>query len=173
MHARVQDFDKTMGGHGSGKRPDDQRRRLVERSFALDVSDLQVEGFEPGTEGLVRIRAPLIAWPLTGHYLIWNPGERVVTFWFDIGFNVDVRVDVPQPGSHRRTYFRCPRPEHQAGAGTLSARLYWPPFDPKGFACRACHKLAYRSSQARHERPLWLQHLAAEVRAPHSTSPSL
>jgi hypothetical protein len=152
-----------MGGHGSGKRFDSAPRRLVERSFGVDVRDLNRRGLEPGTEGSVELRAALLAWRLPGRYAIREAGGRFATIWFVNGLTVHLPIELPEPRSYRQPYFRCPHPRHQDPAKRLAARLYWPVLDPAGFACRACHRLAYRSSQARTAQPLWMRRMLISV----------
>ena len=149
-----------MGGLGSGHHLGHEPRRLVERSFVLDVREVLAWGLVPGTQGDLTLRAPLIAWPLHAQFLVRRLEGPVVTIWFDreIGNGVaHIPIDEPPRGSHRRPLFVCPRPRHPADTPACALRLYWPFGDRAGFACRACHKLAYGSQQTRREEPQWMR----------------
>jgi hypothetical protein len=149
-----------MGGLGSGRRSDREPRRLVERSFVLDVRQVLDAGLVPGTEKEISLWAPLILWPVHALVLIRRVDGFVATMWFDIpvgGGLVHLRVDVPERGSHRRIYLRCPRPDHPADTRALVAKLYWPVGDPGGFGCRRCHRLAYQSQRTRRGESQWMR----------------
>jgi hypothetical protein len=59
-----------------------------------------------------------------------------------------------------------PRREHAGGTSRRAAKLYWPALDRAGFACRACHRLAYKSSQMHGGEPQWMKRL--KLAASHS-----
>lgn len=155
-----------MGGLGSGRVLGREPRRLVERSFVLDIGQVLTTGLVPGTEGEITLWATLIVWPVHALFLIRSVEGPVATMWFDPpvgGGPIHLPIDVPARGSHRRRTFVCPRPDHAAGTPALVAKLYWPVGEPGGFACRACHKLAYRSSQTRRDEPQWMRRLTIEA----------
>jgi hypothetical protein len=176
-----EDFDKSMGGLGSGHHHlGSTRRRVVERAFALDIGQVLATRLVPGTRGEFILWAPLIAWPVHLMFLIRHVDSFVVTIWFYrpvSGGLVHIPIDVAPAGSHRRRYFVCPRPDHATSAPVLVAKLYWPVNDPGGFACRRCHKLTYRSQQTRREEPEWMRRvriaaaLAAEPQRSDDRSP--
>jgi hypothetical protein len=159
-----------VGGLGSGRRAEREPRRLVERSFVLDIADPQRTGLVPGRQGWLVLRAALMAWSVRARFLIRNVDGMVATMWFEppVGRGVtNLWIDMPRSGSRRRPYFVCPGPDHRSGTSRRVARLHWPALDPRGFACRACHRLAYRSSQTRGD-PAWMRRLkvAAGLAAP-------
>ena len=163
---REPDFDKTMGGLGSGRRLGHEPRRLVERSFALDIREVLPAGSTPGRRGDLTLWAALILWPVRATYLVRDAGELVVTLDWDCPFGgsfVHLPVHVPARGSHRSKHFRCPRPDHPANAPALATKLYWPVGDPGGFACRRCHRLAYASQQTRSGEPRWMRRVMSEA----------
>jgi len=155
-----------MGGLGSGRRLGQEPRRLVERSFALDIREVLPAGSTPGRRGDLTLWAALILWPVRASYLVREAGELVVTLDWDSPFGgglVHLPVHVPVRGSHRGRHFRCPRPDHPANASALATKLYWPVGDRGGFACRRCHRLAYASQQIRRGEPQWWRRLRMEA----------
>lgn len=151
-----------MGGIGSGNRSGREPRRLVERCFAIEIKEILAIGLMPGTQHVIDLRAPLLAWSVRARFMIRHVHGVIVMLWFDPAVNggfTEVSVDVPKTGSHRRRYFVCPGPDHPTNAPKHVARLYWPVADAHGFACRSCHNLSYRSSQTRRDEPLWMRRL--------------
>ena len=151
-----------MGGVGSGRKLDGEPRRLVERCFVLDVERVLEAGREPGTLSDIEIRASLIQWPVKAIVLIRRTDTLVATVLFEglFGGGLDhVPAVVDEGRTGRRAYFLCPDPGHRA-PGRRFSKLYWPAGGDRGFACRDCHRLAYWTSQSRHQSPL---HLARAV----------
>ena len=151
-----------MGGVGSGGKLDREPRRLVERCFVLDVERVLEAGREPGTLSDIEIWAPLIVWPVKAIVLIRRVDTLVATVLYSgvFGGGLDhVPIEIAERGSHRRAYFMCPGQDHKKPECRFT-KLYWPVGDSHGFACRDCHRLAYWTSQSRHQSPL---HLARAV----------
>lgn len=148
-----------MGGIGSGRRPAYDARQWVERCFALDVGELSGAPVEPARSGAFEIRSPLVAWGVQASYLIRHDGFNLVwtlyvpTMAGVVSMHIDLdRYQLPYGG--QRVYLRCPGLGGPECASRV-AKLYWP-LRGGGFACRRCHRLAYRKCQSRRERK-WLE----------------
>jgi hypothetical protein len=147
-----------MGGQGSGRRS--TRRRLVEECFALRAGD--VARLVPGRVAVVELRAPLYAWQARAKVVLrLGVGGRTVTVdlpaaWGDLRTEAALRP-APVPSGGMRWYMLCPRCDGRVEI------LYWPLNVAAGLACRACHRLAYRSTRRRPGRPVWLERRFREL----------
>jgi hypothetical protein len=136
--------------HGSGS---PHPRRRVEGSWALDADGLR-RPIRAGSEGFlaVTMRGGLAREELA--YLIRNDGDGfVLDTWASatpsaspMRFRLAL---VPLRFGGARTYLRCPGLAPWLPCGRRVRTLYWPLTDTRGFACRVCYNLAYRSSQQR------------------------
>lgn len=161
-----------MGGFGSGRHlQDHERRRLVEGSFVLDADTVFAGGpIVAGAESDRALRARSVVWSLPIDYLVRDDGDGLILsvwvwWWAESAIRTDVRLEaVPLAFGGVRHYLRCPGLAGSAGCGRRAVKLYWPTFPPLGLACRRCHGLAYRSSQTRKNRPLWMQRLLTQAR---------
>ena len=136
-----------MGGSGSTRWGFHSKRRLIEDSHSLGAYDLmRYQG-----RGLVT--------------LTWRRGDReagsigaavhqdhvwlIYTVTPHTGtprschYSIELQT-TPTPWGALRYWFTCPR------CGRRVGKVYLPPGD-HDFACRRCHKLAYRSNQEQHE----------------------
>jgi hypothetical protein len=170
-HARPWDktkgFRQIVGGFGSGRRFRWDLRTLVEHCFVLNVAVLAGRPLTPGDEGTVALRSAGCRWEWPAQYLVRRLDGFVLTLWRRVGDGV-VRQDIPIVASAlvsggERAYFRCPGKPGQP-CGWRVAKLYAPRFGALPFAFRACHRLAYRSSQTRRHH-VWVARLKADVRA--------
>ena len=108
-------------------------------------------------------------------YLIRNDGDGFVldTWASTTPWNTPMRfrltlVSLPFGGA--RTYVHCPGISPRQPCGRRVTKLYWPMTETRGFACRGCYRLAYRSSQERHRS---VPELRAWVERPRPALPSL
>ena len=163
----TEDFDKTMGGYGSGRRPNGKRKPQVEWSWSLCADSIE-RPIEAGNEGWVNLTHGVSPYLLEAGYVIRDEGDglELDLYVSTGGGRVAVAVRLQQtPISYGgvRTYFTCP---------CCSARvlkLHWPQSGTTGLACRTCHGLVYRSSQ---ERPFDLEKLKDRIYRPDKPLPS-
>jgi hypothetical protein len=125
----------------------------VEWCFALDVGILSGRWVTPGDEGPLYLRAAACAWSIEAAYMVRNDGRLVLTVWLPTETSIvqsDIELTmVPMVSGGDRAYFLCPGLPGARGCGARVAMLYWPLIGGQGFACRRCHRLAYRSTQER------------------------
>ncbi len=166
--------ESAMGGPGSGRRLDSKRRTRVEQCWVLDA-DALARPIHAGSEGVLALRMPLGLATAELSYLVRNDGDGfVLDTWLcatpsDAPMRFRLTL-VPLPFGGTRTYVRCPGLAPHQPCGRRVTKLYWPATDTRGFACRGCHRLAYRSSQ---ERRRSVQELRAQVERPRPPLPSL
>ena len=149
-----------MGGSGSGRWNDHEKRRTVEKSWTLDVSGLPLRG-------------PL-SYPLSGTLeAIKIVGDRKVlrvryTLVEEDDGPILTLTYAPERGSSERAFeeclrllttkanfggvrwwFACPFTVGGERCNRRVAKLYLPP-EARKFGCRRCHDLTYESSQESH-----------------------
>lgn len=142
-----------MGGPGSGQRLGHVPRARVELCWVLDA-DALARPIRAGSEGLIALRMRMGLATAELGYLIRNDGAGfVLDAWTPntpsaapMRFRLTL---VPLPFGGARTYLHCPGLAPGQPCCRRATRLYWPVTSTLGFACRACHELAYRSSQER------------------------
>jgi hypothetical protein len=125
------------------------RKTTVEQSVTLAVKDLWKQLRDP-SGGFLRIRAPGGEWT-AGYWLEWH--DLLLTVTLNYRWRGDERVTLPIRMENRvyrvggeRWFFNCPIPVRDGVCSRRATKLYLPP-GARRFGCRACHDLAYRSSQ--------------------------
>lgn len=145
-----------MGGDGSGRWGDHERKYTVEECLTLDLVELERQGtFNQTSEEVCGI----ITWIVTDQGGTLAAINFTLKRWDDeMELRLDYRMaedDRPvtmwvniQPVAHRNRGFRyygtCPKCTRRV------RKLYVPPGGER-FLCRVCHKLTYESSQTAHE----------------------
>jgi hypothetical protein len=160
-----------VGGRG-GRRSSSDARNQVEWCLVLDVGILAGRRPTPGDEGWVSLRAAACAWTVEAQYFVRNDGALKLTV--DVPASTGVITShfglttVGLASSGERVYFLCPGLPGGPACQARVAMLYWPLFGRQAFACRGCHRLAYRSSQ---ERTWTMERLRQHVYRPMPTAP--
>jgi hypothetical protein len=125
------------------------RKITVEESVVLAVKDIWKQRRDP-TRGFLKIRAPGGIWT-AGYDLDWHGFEPTVTLNYRLRghdrFTLSIRMEsrIYRVGGER-WFFNCPIPMPDGTCSRRATKLYLPP-GARRFGCRACHDLAYRSSQ--------------------------
>jgi hypothetical protein len=161
-----------MGGSGSGRWGCHSKATAVEDCKALDLGVIVRAGpVEAGRAGMVRWLRGEVEVGVIGYELVRLAGGglavRLGYRWIHpLSGSRDVILDVPLeaaplPRGGVRWWGRCPLALAGVPCGRRVGKLYLAPGCPD-FACRRCHRLAYRSSQEHDPR---VTRLAADPRA--------
>ena len=138
------------------------RRRLVESSWILDADQIP-RPIRADASGELELTTrdgtdPIVLW-----YLIRNIGLMQFDAWLagtPASQSMRFRLEFSRLWfGGARTYFACP------GCERRSLKLYLPFVPTYGFACRDCHRLAYRSSSQRRRSVAEWRAIAAQSRA--------
>jgi hypothetical protein len=148
-----------MGGLGSGRRPQYDKKRTVEESLVISIGRIH--------NRRRSLESGILSWR-------WGYGHRshvgFITNWLDYipsvtllyrrrdGMDVESTILLlltPTRFNGRRWWFLCPLCDRR---GIMCARrvskLYLPP-RARRFGCRLCHNLTYRSCQEAHSEVRW------------------
>ena len=149
-----------MGGSGSGRWRDHEKRRTVEQSWALDVAGLPLR-----TPLSYPLSGTLEAIRITGgrrvlrvrYALVEEDGRPMLTLTYIPDRRSSARAVEERLGLHTtkanfggvRWWFACPLGVEGERCNRRVAKLYLPP-QGREFGCRKCHDLTYESSQESH-----------------------
>jgi hypothetical protein len=160
-----------MGGEGSGRWNDYEKRRTVEDAWTLDITALSLRGFLSyplaDTVRAIRIMGNRNVLPIR-YSLMKDDEGPVLNLTYAIGQNflepdsterVGLLTTEPARGGVR-WWFACPLTIEGERCRRRVAKLYLPPGERR-FGCRQCHELTYESSQESHA----TDKLAAPVKA--------
>jgi hypothetical protein len=162
-----------MRGRGSSRRRHAERRRQVEETWVLDADEIRPP-VRAGAEGWLPVAVFRSRTVTDLPYLVRDDGHGLeLDVWAPTpdGWAVD-RFRLEQralPFGGARTYLRCPGLPGGPPCGARVLKVYSPVHDVMAFACRDCHRLAYRSSQ---ERPFSIELLRRNVYRPTKPLPS-
>ncbi len=150
-----------MGGFGSGRWNQHNKKRIVEDCWMLDLADfpLGAPTNEPPCGVFQAVRINGGEFPLPVHYALTE--EEDASF-LDITYprgtrespeHVNERIKLlgtrPNYGG-ARWYFSCPFIAEGERCDNRVRILYLPPGE-RDFGCRKCHDLTYESSQTNHK----------------------
>jgi hypothetical protein len=153
-----------MGGEGSGRWNDYEKRRTVEQSWTLDIATLSLRGSLSypltGTSRAIRIMGNTNVLPvryaleeddegpvLNLTYTLWR---SLIETFLELDSHERVRLLTTEPARGGvRWWFACPFTIEGERCERRVAKLYLPPGEDR-FGCRQCHDLAYESSQESH-----------------------
>jgi len=145
-----------MGGDGSGRWGDHERKCTVEECLTLDLVEFERQGAfnQPGEEvcGIITWMMPGQVDALAAINFTMKRCDDEMELRLDYRLGEDERPKTMwitiQTVRHRdrglRYYGTCPKCTRRV------RKLHVPPGGEK-FLCRICHKLTYESSQAAHE----------------------
>lgn len=156
-----------MGGYGSTRWGGHSKRRTVECSLVLPISDTLKKALvlAPGTAGTLSWSRNGEAFASIAFLRVDEDGVRFLRLEYDAGsgerkrsmsYLVEV-VSAPTPRGGRRWYFLCPA--HGGGCRRRSSKLYLPPGGDV-FACRECYGLSYDTCNESHRFDGLYKHLA-------------
>jgi hypothetical protein len=163
------------GDIGSGKRWGYEARKETASCLVLDVGELAGGPVIPGRIGYFTMRPALAVWSVPVVYIIRRIDglKWTITWQFKnnvLEHHIDLEPSKLASGG-TRFYMRCPGLAETGPCNRRVTKLYWPMFGWPVFACRACHHLAYRSSQTR-PNPAWMKRLRQEALALHFQGPT-
>jgi hypothetical protein len=160
-----------MGGEGSGRWNDHDKRRTVEDAWALEIAAISLRGSLSypltGTARAIRVTGNRNVLPVR-YSLVEGDKGPVLDLTYALGQTflepdpterVGLLATKPARGGVR-WWFACPFKVEGELCRRRVANLYLPP-GGNGFGCRQCHDLTYESSQESHA----TDRLAAPVKA--------
>jgi len=145
-----------MGGPGSGRWLDYQKKDIVDYSLTLGIDALVKAGLDPWREssGSITFESPNEGF--VDYHLAPSCGAPLLTLSYAIGERAEVvRIKLQETKPHFggvRWWFTCPL---TTGNGTLCGRRVGKLYLPHGkleFGCRECHGLTYWSVQTHDNR---------------------
>jgi hypothetical protein len=149
-----------VGGSGSGRWNDHEKKRTVEESWTLDVAGLPLNGplSYPlsGTLKAIRIAGARRVLPVS-YALVEEDGGPILTLTYTPDGSSSAGASEERLGflttkanfGGVRWWFACPLGVEGERCNRRVAKLYLPPQGRK-FGCRECHDLTYESSQESH-----------------------
>ena len=153
-----------MGGDGSGRWNDHEKRRIVEDTWTLDIGILSLRGSLSssltGTARAIRITGNRNALPVRYSLvedddglaldLTYTRRQSPLGAFLEPEYTERVGLLTTEPvRGGVRWWFACPVTSKGERCRRRVAKLHLPP-GGQGFGCRQCHDLTYESSQESH-----------------------
>lgn len=142
-----------MGGIGSGNWFRSGKKRTVEESLAVAISDFR-RRLENNASGTVVWKRPDGSKSSIGYLITLQP-TPALNLHYRWRNSEDIKIPVrlqstPTPFGGKRWWFTCPLAVSGAACNRRIGKLYLPP-GARYFGCRKCHDLTYRSCKEAHQ----------------------
>lgn len=144
-----------MGGLGSGRKPDGERKRTVNESCTIAISEYST-AISTGYDRQMLCCKNWNGYHFVFHVAIIRGTQNSMKIQFfprtlsTKGAQQCILLEEKVGEFCNRWWFRCPMNQDDGACGKRVAKLHLPPKATK-FGCRDCHDLSYTSSQKAHK----------------------